>query len=261
MYQFILTEINNRVAVIRFNRPEQGNAFAKESYDEIRRAVEECDLDNRVGAIVITGTGRHFSAGGDIRRFKGLIENGEYISTGNIQRAGEMAKAMRTCKKPVIAMVNGAAAGAGCSLALACDFRFVTPKSKFIMSFIKLGLSGDTGGMYYLQRLVGTARTLELMMLGDMVGGEEAVRLGLATRCVGEDTLEKETLDFAAGLAHGPLFGYAKQKELMMKHFYAGLEDYYKDEALFMAECSRTDDFSEAVDAFLEKRPPVFKSR
>lgn len=261
MYQYIILEVKDRVAVIRFNRPESGNAFAKESYIEIREAVEKCAKDDNVGAIVLTGVGRHFSAGGDIRRFKGLIENKEYISTENILRAGAMAKTMRTCPKPVIAMVNGAAAGAGCSLALACDFRFVTPKSKLVMSFIKLGLSGDTGGMYYLNKLVGTAKTLELMMLGDMIGGEDCVQLGLATRCVEADALEEETLAFAAKLAHGPLYGYAKQKELMMKYFYSDLEDYYEDEANFMSSCSYTEDFAEAVDAFLEKRTPIFQGR
>lgn len=261
MYQYILLDIKDRVALIRFNRPEVGNAFAKESYIEVREAVEKCAGDESVGAIVLTGIGKHFSAGGDIRRFKGLIESREYIGTDGILRAGAMAMAMRTCPKPIIAMVNGAAAGAGCSLALACDFRFVTPKSKLIMSFIKLGLSGDTGGMYYLQKLVGTAKTLELMMLGDAIGGEEAVKCGLATRCVEPDALEEETIAFASKLAHGPLYGYAKQKELMMKYFYSNLSDYYKDEAEFMANCSRTDDFAEAVDAFLEKRSPVFQGK
>ena len=259
MFEYIILDVKDRVATISFNRPDVGNAFAKESYSEIKDALELCAKDREVGAIILTGTGKHFSAGGDIRRFKGLIESGEYIPAESILRAGAMAKAVRDCPKPVIAKINGAAAGAGCSLALACDFRFVTPKSKMIMSFIKLGLSGDTGAMYYLQRLVGTAKTLEIMMLGDAIGGEDAVSCGLATRCVAEETFDRETTAFAQRLANGPLAAYAKQKELMMKYFYGELSDYYDDEAAFMASCSRTADFSEAVDAFLEKRSPVFR--
>lgn len=261
MYQYITLSIKDRVAVLTFARPESGNAFAKDSYEEVKHAIGSCAENNDVGAVVITGQGVHFSAGGDIKRFKGLIERGEFIGTDSIMRAASMAAAVRACPKPVIAMINGAAAGAGCSLALACDFRVVTPKSKMVMAFIKLGLSGDTGAMYYLHRILGTAKTLELMMLGDVVPGEEAVRLGLATKCVEQEALETETMAFAARLAHGPTFAYARQKELMRRYFYHDMPEYSKDEADYMSACSHTADFAEAVDAFLEKRPAAFQGK
>jgi len=258
MYKYILLEIKERVAVLTLNRPEAGNAFARESYSEICDAIDECTANDIVGSIVLTGAGKNFCAGGDLKRFKTLIESGEYIGVDGILSAGEMVLAIRKCPKPVIAMVNGAAVGAGCSLALSCDFRFVSPNSRLMMSFIKLGLSGDTGGMFFLQRLVGTAKTLELMMLGETLYGEDAVRYGLASRCIESDSFEKETMEFAAKMAEGPLFGFARQKQLLMKYFYGGFSEYAKDEAESMSSCSRTADFAEAVDAFLEKRSPVF---
>jgi len=258
MFTTIRYEVSDKIATITFNRPESGNAFVRESYDEIREALEAAGADDAVRAVVLTGAGKHFSAGGDINRFKRLIQSGEYLQEENIAAAGRMAAAVRECPKPVIAMINGAAAGAGCSLALACDFRVMTPKSKLSMAFVKLGLSGDTGGIYYLQKIVGIAKTAELMMTGDTVTGEEALRLGLATLLVDEEDLEAETYTLAEDLSKSATFAIARQKQLMNAFFYADLAAYTQMEAGFMAECSRTADFAEAVDAFLEKRPPQF---
>jgi 2-(1,2-epoxy-1,2-dihydrophenyl)acetyl-CoA isomerase len=261
VYETILYEIKEQTAAITLNRPEVGNAFAKESYIEVRAALLEASKDENVRAVVLTGAGKHFSAGGDINRFKRLIESGEYIQTDNVAAAGKMAQAVKECEKPVIAMVNGAAAGAGCSLALACDFRVLTPRSKLVMSFIKMGLSGDTGGLYYLQRLAGAAKAAELMMTGDVVGGEEAFRLGLATVLAEEGELENAAYALAGRLALAPTLAIARQKRLMYETFYSDLAAYSEKEAAYMVECSHSADFAEAVDAFLEKRTPVFTGR
>ena len=258
MYNTITFETGRNIATITLNRPEAGNAFILESYGEVRDAFNAAGADDEVRAVVLTGAGKHFSAGGDIGRFKRLIEAGEYLQKENIAAAGRMAASVRECPKPVVAMVNGAAAGAGCSLALACDFRVMTPKSKLVMSFIKMGLSGDTGGMYYLQKLVGVAKTTELMMTGDAVPGEEALRLGLATVLAGEDGLKEETYALAERLAASPTYAIACQKQLIHEAFYADLAAYSEKESALMAQCSRTGDFAEAVDAFLGKRPPRF---
>ena len=255
----VLFSMSGKIATITFNRPEQGNAFSKDSYQMTKEYIERCSSDMGVGAVVITGEGKHFSAGGDIKRFKTLIDSGEFLKEENILMAGSMADAIRRCPKPVIAMVNGAAAGAGCSAALACDFRIVTPESKFIMAFIKLGLSGDTGGLYYLQKLLGIAKTTELMMLGEAVGGEEAVKIGLAVKLVDKSDLKKETYKLAEKLANSPLMAIRRQKALMYEFFFTDLGEYTEKEARYMTECSYTEDFKEAVDAFLEKRPPVFR--
>jgi len=254
----VLFSIKDRVATITFNRPEVGNAFSKDSYKMTSEYIKQCCDNQNVGAVVITGAGKHFSAGGDIKRFKMLVETKEYLREENILMAGCMAAAIHRCPKPTIAMINGSAAGAGCSVALACDFRIVTEASRFIMAFIKLGLSGDTGGLYYMQKLVGIAKTTELMLLGDAVGGEAALQIGLATKLVPGDELMGETYSFASRLAGAPLMAIRRQKALMSEFFYSDLDDYIKKEAGYMVECSHTKDFEEAVNAFLEKRPPVF---
>ena len=255
----VLFTVDNKIATITFNRPEFGNAFSKDSYRMIKEYAESCYEDRSIGAVVITGAGKHFSAGGDIKRFKMLIETKEYLKEDNIRMAGAMAAAIRRCTKPTIAMVNGAAAGAGCSVALACDFRIATPESKFIMAFIKLSLSGDTGALYYTQKLLGIAKATELMMLGGAVSGEEALRIGLITKLVPMKKLKEETYAFAAKLANSPLEAIRRQKALMSEFFFNDLDVYSEKEAQLMAECSLTKDFEESVNAFLEKRLPVFR--
>jgi len=261
MYDNILYTVNDNIATITLNRPESGNAFIVECYHEVHTAMQAAAKDDNVRAVVITGNGKHFSAGGDINRFKMLIETKEYIKKENVAAAGTMAKSVIQCPKPVIAMINGAAAGAGCSLALACDFRVVTSKSKLVMAFVKVGLSGDTGGLYYLQKLVGIAKATELLMLGDVVTGEEALKLGLATKLAEDDKLEEETYNLAKRLASAASFAISRQKKLIYETFYTDLSIYSEKEADYMVECSKSADFAEAVDAFIEKRTPKFTGK
>jgi 2-(1,2-epoxy-1,2-dihydrophenyl)acetyl-CoA isomerase len=260
-YQEIIVNVEDKVATITFNRPQFGNAFAAGSYSEIPDALEKLGADGAVGAIVMTGAGKNFSAGGDINRFKELIESKVYLQTENVAKAGKMAIAVHKCPKPVIAMINGAAAGAGCSLALACDFRTVTPKSKLVMAFVNMGLSGDTNGMYNLAKLMGTGKAVEMLMTGAPVGGEEAVRTGLATKLFSDEELAAETYKFAKTLANKPLLAIKRQKELINEYFYGDIEAYTEKEAEYMVACSHSADFAEAVYAFLEKRAPVFTGK
>jgi 2-(1,2-epoxy-1,2-dihydrophenyl)acetyl-CoA isomerase len=263
MSELILTEVKDRVATLTLNRPEAGNAFARESYGEVSAALREFGRDENVGCVVVTGAGKNFSAGGDIKRFKMLIDTKEYFRTEGVQPAGDMAMEVRKCPKPVVAMINGAAAGAGAGLALACDFRFATAKSKIVLAFINMGLAGDTGTLFALTRLVGAGKALEIMALGDPIGGEEARRLNLVTKLCDQEKLEEETYVFASRLAAKPTYALAKQKRLMLETFYSDetMSAYQKREAEYMVDCSHTDDFSEAVNAFLEKRPPVFRGK
>ncbi|MDR1132486.1 MAG: enoyl-CoA hydratase/isomerase family protein [Oscillospiraceae bacterium] len=257
-YQEIIVKTEEKIATITFNRLQFGNAFALATYSEVIDAVEKLGGDDAVGAIVLTGAGKHFSAGGDINRFKELIETKTYLAPENVKTAGKMAMTVRRCPKPVIAMINGAAAGAGCSLALACDFRIVTPKSKLVMAFVNMGLSGDTGGMYYLQKLLGTGKTMEMLMTGAPVSGEEAVRIGLATLLADEDNLAATAYAFAKQLAVKPLVALRHQKALLNEFFYGDLESYTEKEVAYMVDCSHSADFAEAVYAFIEKRPAGF---
>ena len=186
-YQYILTKVEDGVGTILFNRPQVGNAFADESYFEVADCIEKMGRDDAVGAIVTTGAGRFYSAGGDIIRFREMIDSGEYLKYEGVIRAGLMGIAPKKCPKPVIAMINGAAAGAGASFALGCDFRFMTPKSQITMAFINLGFPGDPGGAYFfdippglcyaiLQRIFAARRTLCPIIMSILCASRPAIR-------------------------------------------------------------------------------------
>lgn len=261
MYQHIKLTVENHIGMITLNCPEKANPISPSVYAEIKDGICSCTIQDDVRVIVLTGAGKHFSAGGDIREFKELIETETYIEERSIQLAGDTAETIRTCKKPVIAMINGTAAGAGASLALACDFRVMEPESRLSMAFINMGLPGDTGGIYYLQKLLGTARTTELVMLGRPVKGEEAYRIGLANRLAPSGELRKVTMELAELLAQKPMLAIQRQKELMLQFFYKDIRLFTEKESEYMVECSRSEDFAEAVNAFLEKRKPVFRGK
>jgi 2-(1,2-epoxy-1,2-dihydrophenyl)acetyl-CoA isomerase len=260
-FQMIEVSSQNRVATITLNRPELSNAFAAESYGEIKQAVEELGSDGSIGAIVITGKGKHFSAGGDIKRFKQLVDSKTYLQADKILYADGMSIAIRNCPKPVIAMINGVATGAGLSCALACDFRVVSSSSKMIMGFVNMGIPGDTCSIYTLTRLLGVDKAAKMMMSGDTVKGEEAFQIGLATILAQEDKLAEATYEFAEKLANKSTDAIAGQKRLINKYFYGDMENFCQDEAAEMQACSRLPDFAEAVNAFLEKRVPVYNKK
>lgn len=261
MYQHIKLHVENKIGTIAINCPKTANAIDPSIYAEIKDAVCGCVINDDVNVVVLTGEGKHFSAGGDIREFKELIESETYIEEKSIQLAGNTAEAIRRCPKPVIAMINGTAAGAGCSLALACDFRVMEPDSKMSMAFINMGLPGDTGGIYYMYKLLGPAKTEELIMLGRPVNGEEAYAIGLASRLAEKGNLYEETRKLALELAAKPQLAIHRQKEMLLKFFYSDISSFTEAESKYMVECSRSEDFAEAVNAFLEKRKPVFRGR
>lgn len=247
-----------RVAKVIFNRPTVGNAFSRNMYAEVYKILEKLETDTSVGAIVFTGKGKHFSAGGDINRFKELIESGQFLTEESIMWAAQLTRAIYLCSKPTIAMVNGAAAGAGFSCALACDYRIVTPSTKMIMSFINMGLPGDTGSLFLLPKRIGQEEADRMMMTGEPVSGKRAVEIGLASMLVENEKLDEIGLAFAEKLADRSTTAIAAQKRIQRKYFLDRLEEEFLDEAHEMAVASRQPDFKEAVYAFLEKRPPKF---
>lgn len=259
MYEYIEVKQEGRVATLTLNRPEVLNAISQEVAFEISAAVKDFDKDPSVGAVVIAGNGKHFCAGGDIRRMKELIDSKTYLVASRIKVLQDMVTDVRNCSKPVIGMIHGIATGGGCCLALACDFRFVAPSTKFGFAFINLGLPGDTGAVYLANRLIGPARTAKMMMTGELIGGEEAVSIGLATELVAEEELAEASYAFAKKLSQKSAVALAEQKKIINKYYYGQeMIDYFPDEQQSMVYASHQPDFTEGVSAFLEKRKPEF---
>lgn len=255
MYETLLYEVKDEIATITLNRPEVNNAFSIKAFQETAQIFEQCSLDDNVRVVIITGNGKHFSVGGDI---KAMARKG-YISYENAKMTSAMSGAPKKCTKPVIAVVNGMALGAGCGLALGCDFRIMTKKSTFMTAFINMGLSGDTGCAFHLYHILGLSKAIELMMLSMPIKGEEALRLGLATQVVSEDQLFEAARALAETLKTKPPIALSKQKNLIYNQFYSDYETYSEMEARLFGETGKTTDHMEAVKAFLEKRTPVFK--
>ncbi|MGN1142854.1 MAG: enoyl-CoA hydratase/isomerase family protein [Oliverpabstia sp.] len=261
MYQNIEFTVKEKIALIKMNCPESANALTMSLYAEIKDAVCSCTIRDDVNVVILTGEGKHFSAGGNIREFKELIESKAYIDENSIQMAGDTAETIKRCPKPVIAMINGVAAGAGASLSLACDFRIMEPESKISMAFINMGLPGDTGGIYYLHKLLGTSKTMEIIMQGKPISGETCYELGLATKLAESGTLYQTTMEFAKELSQKPMLAIRRQKEMLLEFFYRDIREFTQLESKCMTECSKSADFAEAVNAFLEKRKPVFQGK
>lgn len=260
-YTTIRYSIENKVTTITLNRPEVSNAFNNTSYIEVRDAFEKAGKDSDVGAVVLTGDGKNFSAGGDIQDMQKWIDEGDFIDEPIVTLTGEMAMAIRRCPKPTIAMINGAAAGAGAGCALACDFRIFAKTAKLILAFINLGLPGDTCSMYSLARQIGTAKATELMLLGEPISAEVCDKLGLAYQVTAPETLKEVTDRFAKRMANGPTAAYAKQKKALNEVFFRDLEKWINLEAKSMSASSKSDDFQIAVAAFLNKEQPKFTGK
>ena len=250
-----------RVAVLTMNRPAQRNALDDELMEAFAAAVERASGDPAVGAIVILGSGAGFCAGGDIVniRRKAAMEFDERVE--NMRRLQRGALLLAASPKPVVAGVHGAAMGAGLSIALGCDFRIVARNARLRTAFVGVGYSGDWGISWHLPRLVGPAKSRELLMLDTELGGAEAEALGLVTQLVDEEAVRPAALALAARLAEGPgvALGYIKRNLHLAET--AQLAQHLDQEAFHQVRAGRSDDHHEAVAAFMEKRPPRFTGR
>ena len=254
-------DIKDRIATVTLNRPETGNAMGKDFFGELRGVFEDLSSDSQVNSIVLTGSGKNFCVGGDIVWFKEVLEGKNSLSDENVKSAALMAKAIFTCPKPVIAMVNGAAAGAGFSMALACDFRVISESSRFIMAFINMALPVDTLGLYLMEKAVGLNRTRDVVLRGEPLSAGQAFDMGLATRLVEDRQLSEAAYALAAKMAAMPLGAVRRQKALLAGFFYADLDAYIEREYKVFLECFQSPDIKEAVYAFLEKRKANFTDR
>jgi 2-(1,2-epoxy-1,2-dihydrophenyl)acetyl-CoA isomerase len=259
-YENVLVEVADGVGTLTLNRPDKLNAFAGTMRQEIAAAVRELAADDRVRVIVITGAGRAFCAGADIGYMKDLTASGDVAAFRGLVEAGrEVVTAIRATPKPVIASVNGPAAGGGANLALACDLRIASDKAAMGQTFSRIGLHPDWGGTFFLPRLVGAAKALELIFSADIVPADEALRLGLFSRVVPHDQLAAVTREVALGLAAKPPRALALAKKAIHASDRHTLDDQLDMELAHQLACFQSEDAKEGLAAFLAKRPPTFR--
>ena len=261
--QILLTENKNGVGIITLNRPDKLNAFSDELTFQLQDALKEMEKDKEVRAIILTAAGRGFCAGQDLQSRSIAQEMGERPSLGDSirRRYNPIVIRLRRIEKPIIAAVNGVAAGAGASIAFACDYRIVTDKVNFIQSFTKVGLIPDSGATFILTRLVGLTKAFELMLSADKLSAEEALKLGIVNKIVGEDDLMKEAIALAEKLAAGPTKAFGLTKRAVNRAVFDDLEELLEYEASLQEIAGRSDDFAEGVKAFVEKRTPQYTGK
>ncbi len=257
----IIYEVKNGVVTITLNRPEVLNAVNAELLEEVRLALEEARYDNEVAAVIVTGAGRAFSAGGDVKTMPERLKIKPAQRREGLRKSSRMVIAFQQIEKPVIAAVNGAAVGAGCSMVMACDIRIASEKAKFGLVFVKRGLHPDMGGSYFLPRIVGTARACEMIFTGKIIDAREADRIGLVNRVVPHENVMSEARELAEELARGPAVAIGMSKTAIYKGLESDLEAALDYEAFAQAICSQTEDAKEGVQSFLENRDPVFRGR
>ncbi len=253
----ILFEIKNSIAYITFNRPEKFNAFNREMALSLQEKLDECESNKEIRCVFITGSGKAFSAGQDLAEV--IDPNGPGIKKILAEHYNPIIIRIRKLNKPVVAAVNGVAAGAGANIALCCDVIFATQSASFIQAFSKIGLIPDSGGTFFLPRLIGLQKASAMMMLGDKISSEEAERIGMIYKFFPDDTFVAEAEKIAVTLAALPTKGLAYTKQALNKSLEQNLEQQLQTEDEYQQKAALTKDFKEGVIAFMEKRKPNFK--
>ena len=249
------------IARLTLNRPDRLNAFSPAMLLALGEALQRLGGDDSVGAIIITGAGRGFCAGGDVKTMAARASQGFEERVEGLRRMHQLPLLLRTIPKIVIAMINGPAVGAGLGLAMACDLRIAGRSARFGTGFAGVGYSGDFGGSWTLTRLVGTAKARELYFLGDIIDGAAAASLGLVNHVVEDDALQSETTALARRIADGPRVAYGYMKRNLFAAETEPFATVLEMEAVHQARTAMTEDHLEASTAFVEKRRPVFKGR
>ena len=259
-YHTISFDINNGVALLTLNSPDTLNSFTQQMHGEVREAITMVRSDNSIRCLVLTGAGRGFCAGQDlndrsVKASDAVPDLGESVE----RNYNPLIRSIMTLDKPVLCAVNGVAAGAGASLALACDIVFAARSASFVQVFCKIGLVPDSGGTWNLPRALGLPRAKALALLGDKLSAEQAENWGMIWRCVDNDALMTETLKVAEHLATQPTKGLATIKHLLNQSFSNPLHQQLELEKSAMRELGQSYDYREGVAAFMEKRPAAFK--
>ncbi len=257
--QLITYEVKDNIATITFNRPESLNSLHPLLIEQTVTALKQAENDNAIRVIVLTGEGKAFCSGGDIQymdQLTSVMDKRSYIYS-----AGEVVDTIMNLKKPVIAMVNGVAAGAGFNIALACDIIFTSEKAKFAQSFSKVGLVPDAGGTYNLPRIVGLHKAKELMFLADLISADEALSLGIINYVVGHEELKDATYKFAERLSQSAPIAVSFIKSALNSSLESNLKTVLEKEVSNQTICLQTEDCKEGLNAFKEKRAPKFTGK
>jgi enoyl-CoA hydratase/carnithine racemase len=260
IYSSFVFDNYDGIATIRLNDPQRLNALTFQTYADLENLFAEMAHDNAVKVVVLTGTGKGFCSGGRVDEIIGPLLKMKGDELYKFTRMTcNVVKNMRQLKKPIIAAVNGIAAGAGAVLMLASDLRIFSEQAQAAFLFVKVGLSGaDMGALYLLPRIVGSGKATELVFFGDTIDANEAHRIGLANRVIAGDTLMDEAYKWANRLKDGPLYALGVTKELLEYEASVNLETALEMEAVAQARCMQTPDFIEGYNAFVEKRPRRF---
>lgn len=260
-YQNILWEQQGGVGVITLNRPQAMNALNRAHLIELNHAFARAAFDDTVRSVVITGAGRGFSAGADVKEW-GSGNTGDDEPAANwIDLAHELVARIYRLPKPVVAAVNGVAVGAGCDIALASDLRVASTSARFGQAYIKLGYCPDAGGSFLLPRLIGEARAMEMIYTGRIVEADEANALGLLNRLVAPEELMPTAMELAERLAKGPTVAIGLSKQNIRQNPFLSIEDALRNERRSGEICGRTEDAKEGLQATLERREANFKGR
>jgi len=267
----LLASVENGVAVLTMNRPERRNALSPAMIEALSRTLGAVEADDAVGCVVLTGAGGAFCAGGDVKGFAADTSRGAAPGQGQgpsleartlgLRRGMEVVKQIYESPKPTLAIIPGPAAGAGFSIALACDLRVSLDTAKLTTAFSKVGLAGDYGGSFFLSHLVGAAKARELYFTADVITGAEAERLGIVNKAVPADQLEAEGQAWAKKLAALPTVAVGYMKKNLNASAHATLSEVLDLEAMHMVRTMGTADHAAASQAFVEKRAPVFAGR
>ncbi len=261
-YENILFEIADGIAKLTLNRPDKLNSFTQQMHEEVRDAMRRVNADPSVRVFVLTGAGRGFCAGQDLSD-RAVEPGAKGVDLGDSveQNYAPLVLALRALPMPVICAVNGVAAGAGANLALACDIVLAAKSASFVEVFCKLGLIPDTGGTYFLPRLVGTARAMGMAMLGEKLTAEKAEAWGLIWKCVADEELAAETDKMARHFASAPTKGLAFTKQALYASPQNTLQQQLTLECGMMSELGNSEDYREGVAAFMAKRAPQFQGK